>query len=155
MVMKPQSAFLSSPIGTIKITATDRGIEAITFTDDDMPKVQETSFILAQCMEELTEYFAGSRKHFSTTLVMRATDFQQRVWDALLGIPFGSTVTYRALAEEIGVPDGARAVGTAVGSNPLMIVVPCHRVVPATGGVGEYAFGTEKKEWLLKHESKY
>ncbi|TSC99965.1 MAG: methylated-DNA-[protein]-cysteine S-methyltransferase [Candidatus Peregrinibacteria bacterium Greene1014_49] len=74
------------------------------------------------------------------------------MWDALLEIPFGQTVTYGQLAKEIGHPGAARAVGTAVGDNPLAIIVPCHRVLPATGGIGEYASGSDRKEWLLKHE---
>jgi O-6-methylguanine DNA methyltransferase len=74
------------------------------------------------------------------------------VWEHVLAIPFGQTRTYGALAEELGRPEAARAVGQAVGTNHLALLIPCHRVVPAAGGVGEYAWGSWRKEWLLRHE---
>ncbi|MEK7563938.1 MAG: methylated-DNA--[protein]-cysteine S-methyltransferase, partial [Patescibacteria group bacterium] len=115
-------------------------------SDEALPK------FLEQCLYEMEEYFSARRRAFSVPLVMRGTDFQQRVWDALLEVPFGQTVTYGQLAKEIGNAGAVRAVGTAVGDNPLAIIIPCHRVLPASGGIGNYASGSDKKEWLLKHE---
>lgn len=143
---------LPTTLGHLSIRATPRGILSVTFGDDSPDADAEPSAFLEQCLHEMEEYFSGNRRAFSVPLVMRGTDFQQRVWDALLEIPFGQTVTYGQLAKEIGNPGAVRAVGTAVGDNPLAIIVPCHRVLPASGGIGEYASGSDRKEWLLKHE---
>jgi methylated-DNA-[protein]-cysteine S-methyltransferase len=145
------TASLECPLGRLKITATDRGIDSITFAEGAQD-VSHATTMLQRAMQELEGYFLGSLKHFSVPLVMRGTEFQQRVWDALLTIPFGQTVTYGEIAKEIGHPLAVRAVGTAVGENPLAIIVPFHRVLPASGGVGNYASGSDKKAWLLRHE---
>jgi|Deesub1362B_J571_1020462.scaffolds.fasta_scaffold00377_20 O-6-methylguanine DNA methyltransferase len=98
---------------------------------------------------ELDAYFAGKRRKFWIPLALRGTEFQLRVWQALLRIPYGKTVTYGELAERIGRPTAARAVGGAVGANPVPILVPCHRVVPKTGGIGHFGPGPEWKARLL------
>ena len=101
---------------------------------------------------QLAEYFAGTRSRFDLPLGARGTPFQARVWEALAAIPFGSTTTYLQLARRIGMPKCARAVGAAVGRNPLSIVIPCHRVVGTDGSLTGYAGGTERKRWLLEFE---
>ncbi len=100
---------------------------------------------------QLDEYLAGTRRTFSGNLSPLGSPFSVRVWDALLRVPWGQTVTYQELAEQLGEPAAARAVGGAVGRNPIPIVIPCHRVI-AAGGLGGYSGGLDRKRWLLEHE---
>jgi methylated-DNA-[protein]-cysteine S-methyltransferase len=106
----------------------------------------------ADVVEQLDAYFAGDRTVFDVRLHFDGTEFQQRVWRALLGIPFGETRTYGALAAQIGSPDAARAVGLANGHNPIGIIVPCHRVIGADGSLTGYGGGIDRKRHLLDHE---
>ncbi len=152
MLTQITSAFLTTDLGSLRVTATDRGIDSISFVSAPRKYKEESTDMLERALQELRGYFLGDLQRFSVPLVMRGTDFQQRVWDALLTIPFGTTVTYGEIAKEIGNPLAVRAVGTAVGDNPLAIIIPCHRVLPAGGGLGQYASGSDKKEWLLRHE---
>lgn len=112
---------------------------------------QETS-LLGEAARQLAAYFEGRRTSFSIPLRPTGTDFQQRVWQTLLQIPYGETRTYAQLAAMMEVPRAVRAVGGALHRNPLPIFIPCHRVVPAQGGVGGFAWGTEVKRWLLERE---
>lgn len=144
--------YYESPIGLLEVRGTKRGIFSITFTEEEKEdaNVHEE---LQQCMDQLHTYFLGGVQQFhSLPLAMHSTDFQLRVWEYLLRIPYGETVSYGEVARAIGEPKAVRAVGTAVGRNPLMLLVPCHRVLPASGAVGEYAHGAWRKEWLLRHE---
>ena len=152
MLTQITSAFLSTDLGTLRISATDRGIDSVTFASAQRKSDTQMTDMLERALQEFRGYFLGDVRRFSVPLVMRGTDFQQLVWDALLTVPFGKTVTYGEIAKEIGSPLAVRAVGTAVGDNPLAIIVPCHRVLPASGGIGQYASGSDKKEWLLRHE---
>lgn len=102
--------------------------------------------------EQLEAYFAGELEEFTLELAPAGTPFQQRVWRALLEIPFGTTESYGALARRIGLPQAARAVGLANGRNPISIVIPCHRVIGADGSLTGYGGGLERKRWLLAHE---
>ncbi len=104
----------------------------------------------AAAIEQLGEYFAGQRRAFDLPLSLRGTPFQQRIWAALARIPFGATTSYAQLA---GAPGLARAAGAANGRNPISIVLPCHRVVGASGALTGYAGGVERKRWLLAHEA--
>jgi methylated-DNA-[protein]-cysteine S-methyltransferase len=107
----------------------------------------------ADVVQELGEYFAGERTAFGVPVAFdRGTPFQRRVWAALVDVPYGTTTTYGALARQLGVPGGARAVGLANGRNPVSIVVPCHRVVGSDGGLTGYGGGTERKRFLLDLE---
>jgi len=109
---------------------------------------------LAPLAEELEHYFAGEPDPFTVHLDLRAgTPFRKRVWRALRRIPFGHTVAYGGLARRVGAPQGARAVGQAVGANPIAIVVPCHRVIRASGELGGFGGGLPIKRWLLSHEA--
>jgi methylated-DNA-[protein]-cysteine S-methyltransferase len=101
---------------------------------------------------QLAEYFAGARQEFDVPLQLGGTPFQQHVWQELLRIPFGVTITYAELAKRVGKPAAARAVGHASGRNPVAIIVPCHRVIGANGKLTGYAGGMDKKEWLLAWE---
>ena len=101
---------------------------------------------------QLAEYFAGQRQQFDVPFKRSGTPFQQRVWQELVRIPFGTTITYAQLAQRIGQPTAARAVGHANGRNPISIIVPCHRVIGADGKLTGYAGGIDNKQWLLAWE---
>lgn len=109
--------------------------------------------VLDRVAQQLTEYFAGDRVEFDLPLRPVGTDFQQRVWRALLDIPYGQTWSYGELAGRIGQPSASRAVGLANGRNPISVVIPCHRVIGANGSMTGYGGGIERKRWLLGHEA--
>jgi methylated-DNA-[protein]-cysteine S-methyltransferase len=102
--------------------------------------------------QQLNEYFAGERQEFDLPLKLAGTPFQQRVWQELVRIPFGKTITYAQLAQRVGKPTAFRAVGSANGRNPISIIVPCHRVIGADGTLTGYGGGVERKQWLLDWE---
>jgi len=108
--------------------------------------------VLELAARQLGEYFAGERHAFDLPIAPRGTGFQERVWRALLAIPYGTTWSYGQLAHAIGRPSASRAVGTANGANPISIIVPCHRVIAASGALTGYAGGLAAKRWLLDHE---
>jgi methylated-DNA-[protein]-cysteine S-methyltransferase len=120
-----------------------RGVDAL-WQQSDAP--------FAVVREQLAEYFAGERKQFDVPLKLSGTPFQQHVWQELVRIPFGTTITYAQLAERVGKPTASRAVGHANGRNPISIIVPCHRVIGADGKLTGYAGGVDKKRWLLTWE---
>ena len=103
--------------------------------------------------KQLAEYFAGTRRDFTVPLSMHGTDFQQQVWQQLTKIPYGTYMTYAQVAAAIGNPQATRAVGNANGRNPVVVIVPCHRVLASGGRLGGYSAGLERKEYLLKLES--
>lgn len=107
---------------------------------------------LELCKSQLQEYFNGSRKEFSLDYILQGTDFQQQVWLSLQDIPFGETTTYLEIAKKIGRPRAVRAVGQAVGANPLAIILPCHRVIGTSGKLVGFAYGIPLKERLLNFE---
>ena len=111
--------------------------------------------VLASAVEQLAAYFAGELRVFDLPLGAEVTGFQRLVWRALGTIPFGETRTYGAIAHAIGRPSASRAVGAANGRNPISIIVPCHRVIGASGELTGYAGGVEMKQWLLAHERRY
>ena len=104
--------------------------------------------------KELKLYFAGKLKAFETPFLMMGSDFQKRVWKALMKIPYGETCSYAELAKNVGIPTACRAVANANGKNQLAIMIPCHRVINANGGLGGYGGGLPRKQWLLNHEKK-
>lgn len=108
--------------------------------------------VIAEAAAQLKDYFSGSRKTFDIPLVYDGSEFQMSVWSRIMEIPFGETVTYGQIAEDIGSPGASRAVGTACGNNNIPIFIPCHRVVPSSGGTGSYAGGKSMKNNLLKLE---
>ena len=152
--------FIDSPVGKLKLVASEKGLVAILWENDnprrvilgDLRKVDHQP-ILVEAELQLKEYFEGKRQGFSIPLDMRGTAFQQSVWEALLEIPFGETRSYGQLAKQLGKPTAMRAVGAANGRNPLSIVVPCHRVIGSSGQLTGFAGGLEAKEHLLKIES--
>ena len=141
---------MDSPLGPLKITATDKGISGIAFCAESLRETDHP--LLKDTEKQLREYFAGNRKVFDLPLDPQGTEFQKLVWQALRDIPFGATRSYGEIARVIGRPKAARAVGMANHVNPIVIVVPCHRVIGADGRLTGYGGGLDKKEYLLKHE---
>ena len=150
---------IESPIGQLKLVASDKGLVAILWENDSPRRVRLSDLqendehpVLLETQRQLTEYFAGRRKTFSVALDMRGTPFQKNVWEALLAIPFGETRSYGQLARQLGNPRATRAVGAANGRNPISIIVPCHRVIGSTGKLTGFAGGLETKAHLLNLE---
>ncbi|KQR80971.1 methylated-DNA--[protein]-cysteine S-methyltransferase [Sphingomonas sp. Leaf343] len=148
-----------SPVGTLTLVAAGDWLRAITWPDDPPARVRlppmvarDDHPVLKQAMAQLTEYFGGRRRVFDLPVRPTGTTFQQRVWQELLAIPFGETRSYVEIAGRIGSPMAARAVGAANGRNPISIVIPCHRVVGANGGLTGFAGGIEVKRRLLALE---
>lgn len=152
--METHTCTLDSPIGALEITGMEAGISAIAFLDDPAPTSEDIPPDLADCVRQLEEYFAGTRKEFTVELAPKGTPFERRVWAHLLDIPFGETRTYAQIAEALGDPKTIRAVGRANGRNPLAIIVPCHRVIGSNGDLVGYGGGLWRKEWLLTHEGR-
>jgi methylated-DNA-[protein]-cysteine S-methyltransferase len=150
---------MQSPVGNLKLVASDQGLVAILWQNDKPSRVRlnelvedTTHPILLDTERELGEYFAGKRRGFSVPLDMRGTAFQKNVWHALLAIPFGETRSYGQLAKQLGNPQAMRAVGAANGRNPISIIVPCHRVIGSSGKLTGFAGGLETKARLLSLE---
>lgn len=151
---------MKSPVGELKLVASDRGLAAILWENDDPLRVRLSPMaedkehpLLLAAEKQLGDYFAGKLKHFSLTLDFAGTEFQKQVWEALLTIPFGETRSYGDIAKQIGRPAAGRAVGAANGKNPISIVAPCHRVVGSNGKLTGFAGGLEAKAFLLDLES--
>jgi methylated-DNA-[protein]-cysteine S-methyltransferase len=152
---------IESPVGKLKLVASDKGLVAILWENDSPRRVRlselvadEQHPVIVETERQLGEYFAGKRKSFSVTLDMRGTRFQKDVWEALLAIPFGETRNYGQLAKQLGNPRATRAVGAANGRNPVSIIVPCHRVIGSSGMLTGFAGGLETKSHLLSLEEK-
>jgi methylated-DNA-[protein]-cysteine S-methyltransferase len=151
-------ALIPSPLGELLAARDDDGITGLYLPTGKRPvrpapDWQRHDADLAHVAGQLAEYFAGERREFDLTLRPRGTQFQLRVWAALREIPYGETRSYGSIAAELGVPGAARAVGLANGQNPISIIVPCHRVVGATGALTGYGGGLPAKQWLLSHEA--
>lgn len=149
----------TSPVGELALVASDIGLVAILWQDDDPARVRLGAYaalsnhpILEDARAQLTDYFAGRLQAFTVPLDFRGTPFQQTVWAALLDIPFGETRSYGDIARTVGRPTASRAVGAANGRNPISIIAPCHRVVGANGALTGFAGGVETKRWLLDFE---
>ncbi len=147
-----ESAVIKTPLGFAEIKGDENGLISISVMDE-----KQLSDIIPEVLEDavyqLQEYFKGARKEFQLTLNPHGTDFQKRVWEELMNIPFGKTTSYLELSKKLGDVRAIRAVAAANGKNPLWIVVPCHRVIGSNGDLIGYAGGLHRKKWLLEHES--
>ncbi len=148
-----QTAYYKTPIGTAKIVGDEIGISAVTVVDDAIETSAEVPLILQDCVQQLDEYFNGTRKQFDLKLNPQGTDFQKRVWAALLLVPFGKTRTYLEQSKLLGDVKAIRAVASANGKNPIWIIIPCHRIIGSDGSLTGYAGGIWRKKWILEHES--
>jgi methylated-DNA-[protein]-cysteine S-methyltransferase len=142
-----------SPVGTLLLISDGKSLTGLTFGSPEPHwKAQESLAIFNSTKRWLNAYFAGKPTVRDFSLALSGTTFQHRVWDLLAQIPYGETVTYGQLAKQLGGKISAQAVGQAVGKNPIAIIIPCHRVVGAGGQLTGYAWGMERKHWLLRHE---
>ena len=151
---------MDSPVGRLKLVAHDQALVAVLWENENPKRVRLAELmeqpqhpILLATQQQLNEYFAGTRQQFNLPLDFEGTEFQQKVWQALLSIPFGETRSYKQIAEQIGNVKAVRAVGAANGKNPISIIAPCHRVVGANGKLVGFAGGLDNKDILLKLES--
>jgi len=152
---------MKSPLGTLLLTAADGALTGVHFPGQKHDRPPQADWqradddrLLASARDQLAEYFDGRRSGFDLPLAPRGTPFQQAVWQALLAVPFGATSTYGAIAAAIRRPKAVRAVGAAIGANPIGIVVPCHRIIGADGSLTGYAGGLERKTKLLALEAR-
>ncbi len=143
-----------SPLGIVTVLGEDNAIISLSFAEKGSvpPSTGETDPLLARCARELDRYFSGTLTAFTVPLSPRGTPFQRDVWEALRAIPYGQTASYGEVARAIGKPGAARAVGMACNRNPIAILIPCHRVVGASGDLTGYSGGLEKKRFLLELE---
>jgi methylated-DNA-[protein]-cysteine S-methyltransferase len=152
---------IASPYGKLKLVASDKGLAAVLWENDDPRRVRlgalkpgSDNRFLNEAEKQLKAYFAGRLKKFTVPLDFKGTDFQKSVWAALLTIPFGETRSYGEIARQIGRPEASRAVGAANGRNPISIITPCHRVLGSNGRLTGFAGGLEAKDHLLRHEGR-
>lgn len=153
--MKQYTTFYNSPVGTLKLQCSDSHLNAVLFHEGEPLSENEEHPLLQKCVKQLDEYFTGSRKDFDLPLQQQGTAFQQKVWDLLLQIPFGKTISYQTLSTQYGDLKAIRAVASANGKNNLAIIVPCHRVIGSNRSLTGYAGGLWRKSWLLEHEAKH
>ena len=147
-----ETAYLKTPVGYAEFKGNEDGLASVTVFDEEKP-IDIVPEVLEDAIYQFKEYFEGKRKDFALKLNPSGTDFQQRVWKALLQIPYGKTVSYLELSKTLADVKAIRAVAAANGKNPLWIVVPCHRVIGSNGDLVGYAGGLHRKKWLLEHES--
>jgi len=147
-------ATLQTPIGNLIIEGNKLGLTSLYFVSNEINIIPKTiPKTLKEAIIQLTEYFEGTRKDFTLAIQPKGTDFQQKVWQKLLEIPYGTTISYQQLSENLGDPKAVRAVANANGKNPLWIIIPCHRVIGADGSLTGYAGELWRKKWLLEHEN--
>lgn len=144
--------YIKTPLGITKIMGDENGISVISVSDEGDISEQIPA-VLQEAVSELMAYFEGKRTTFDFKLNPKGTEFQQKVWNGLLEIPFGKTMSYLELSKKLGDVKAIRAVASANGKNPLWIVVPCHRVIGTDGSLTGYAGGLWRKKWLLEHEN--
>lgn len=159
-----QYTTLMTPVGCLTIAGDDAAVRRVCFAEVPFSPApvepepgwtETTSGVVMDCAQQLREYFQGQRKQFDIPLDAEGTAFQRSVWRALEGIPYGETISYAELAQRVGKPKAARAVGSANGANQTAIVVPCHRVIAADGGIGGFGGSIAVKRVLLDLEAKH
>jgi methylated-DNA-[protein]-cysteine S-methyltransferase len=143
-----------SPLGFLILKSDGLAVTEISFSERDVQEENDCA-VLLKCNQQMDDYFSGKSFGFDLPLNPEGTQFQQKVWDELLKIPYGETITYHELAVRLGDSKAVRAVGTANGRNPLAIIIPCHRVIGAGNKLIGYAGGLDRKLWLLEHEMKH
>lgn len=157
---KTYSTYYASPVGNLRISCNETCITEVHFFNRDQiltvnePIAADAPPVLQQCLDELIEYFQGVRKTFDVPVQQDGTDFQQRVWNELLNIPFGKTISYLTLAKRLGDPKVIRAAASTNGKNNIAIIVPCHRVIGTNNDLIGYAGGLWRKKYLLELETK-
>jgi methylated-DNA-[protein]-cysteine S-methyltransferase len=148
-----KTAYLETVTGTLEIKGTARGISSVHFMDSEISVSEIIPKELKPAVDQLTEYFEGKRTHFNLKLNPEGTEFQKKVWKKLEEIPFGKSISYQQIANQLGDPKVIRAAASANGKNPIAIIIPCHRVIGSDGSLTGYAGGLHRKKWLLEHEN--
>jgi methylated-DNA-[protein]-cysteine S-methyltransferase len=153
------STYYQSPVGLLKIGGNEHYISEILFIDNiehphSDPRKKKLPPVIIQCIEQLIQYFQGQRRIFDFPVNQNGTEFQKKVWNELLGIPFGKTISYLELSRRLGDTKVIRAAASANGKNNIVIVVPCHRVIGSKNDLVGYGGGIWRKRWLLEHEAK-
>ena len=154
-------ARLQVPFGELTVVASDKGVRYITFENDAHPKSYQNMSVIddashpvvARTVAQLHEYIKGTRRTFDVPLDLVGTEFQVQAWNALAKVPYGTTASYAQQAASIGRPKATRAIGAANGRNPVVVVLPCHRIVGADGSLTGFGGGLPVKKWLLDHEA--
>ncbi|MCA9965909.1 MAG: methylated-DNA--[protein]-cysteine S-methyltransferase [Anaerolineales bacterium] len=144
-------AYYDSPIGLIEVGGTETAVSTLYFVEQRHPEATSTPY-LDEAIRQLAQYFAQTRREFDLNLAPKGTDFQQTVWQQLLTVPYGRTVSYMDIANALDKPKAVRAVGAANGQNPISVIIPCHRIIGSNGKLIGYGGGLWRKEWLLRHE---
>lgn len=145
--------FVQTPIGMLQICGDENGINSLRIVDEFHNDSIEIPSYFKDCVLQLKEYFEKKRTNFSFKINPSGSPFQQKVWGELSNIPYGKTISYLELSKKIGNTKAIRAVASANGKNPLLIVIPCHRVIGSDGSLTGYAGGLWRKQWLLEHEN--
>ena len=146
---------ISSPLGPLTITGSAHAVESVGWDFDDAVTTASpirSCALLDECARQLQAYFDGQLTAFDIPVAPAGTAFQQRVWQRLMDISFGQTLSYGQLALRLDPPTAPRAVGSAVGRNPICLILPCHRILGSSGDLTGFAGGLDRKEWLLTHE---
>ena len=155
-LMKTYSCYFDAPAGRLLLAASDQGIIKVTFqqdlTEDETICPDASHPLLVQLKNELAAYFSGTLEIFKVPMEWHGTDFRKKVWESVSEIPYGKTISYFELSKKLGQPDAIRAVANANAHNPLLILVPCHRVIGTNGDLTGYAGGLERKKFLLELE---
>lgn len=148
---------IESPLGLLQLTSNNRAILSVSFTDQKIPAPDSKHLpeILYTAKIQFSEYFLGNRTSFSFPVCLSGTIFQKKVWNTVTLVPYGDTCTYGEIAKKIGNEAFTRAVGLANSKNPLLIIIPCHRIVGARGKLTGYSGGLWRKKWLLHHEFQF
>jgi methylated-DNA-[protein]-cysteine S-methyltransferase len=148
-----QTAIIQTKIGKITIEGNENGIASIYFCKSNIEISNYIQPELKEAVTQLNAYFDGTSNYINVPLNFNGTDFQKNVWLFLLQIPFGETITYLELAKKMGNPKAIRAIASAIGKNPILIAIPCHRVIGTNGELTGYSGGLSVKKWLLEHEN--
>ena len=144
--------YFDSPLGTIKVRGDVAGVQEVLFEESTLEMENKVPISLVPCVEQLQQYFAGKRFVFDFKMNPQGTDFQKAVWVLLKDLPFGSTISYLKLSRQYGNTKAVRAVATAIGKNPILVAIPCHRVIGSDGTLVGYSGGLDRKESLLELE---
>jgi methylated-DNA-[protein]-cysteine S-methyltransferase len=147
-----ETVCIKTPLGMATITGNENGISVIAIADDGVVS-EAIPLVLQEVVTQLNDYFEGKRTEFDVLLNPQGTDFQKKVWNGLLQIPYGKTMNYLELSKQLGDVKAIRAVASANGKNPLWIIIPCHRVIGTDGSLTGYAGGLWRKKWLLELEN--
>jgi methylated-DNA-[protein]-cysteine S-methyltransferase len=146
---------VETPIGYLELTTDHNYLLSVTFINNYLQPSGYQPNILMETAKQIGEYFRGIRNVFNLNLQPAGTDFQMKVWEQVMKVPFGETVSYLEIAKQTGSKNNSRAVGLANGKNPIPIIIPCHRIIGLNGKLTGYAGGLDRKKWLLNHELQF